>query len=69
VFIGLRWLMEGTRLGRLVRMVAEDPKLAQLAGVDVRRIYYGVFAFEGAAVAFCCGARRAARAHPHVDGL
>ena len=52
VFIGLRWLMESTRIGRLVRMVAEDPKLAQLAGVDVRRVYYGVFAFEGAAVAF-----------------
>lgn len=52
VFAGLRWVMDGTRVGRLVRMVAEDPKLAMLAGVDVRRVYYGVFAFEGAAVAF-----------------
>ncbi|MFT3805035.1 MAG: branched-chain amino acid ABC transporter permease [Burkholderiaceae bacterium] len=52
VFIGLEWGLERMRLGRLVRMVAEDPKLAQLAGVDVRRVYYGVFAFEGAAVAF-----------------
>lgn len=55
VFVGLRGVLDGTRLGRLVRMVAEDPKLAQLSGVDVRRVYYGVFAFEGAAVAFAAG--------------
>ena len=36
-------------------MVAEDPKLAKLAGINVRRVYYGVFAFEGAAVAFAAG--------------
>ncbi|MCD0504484.1 branched-chain amino acid ABC transporter permease [Bordetella petrii] len=52
VFIALKWVLDRTRIGRLVRMVAEDPKLAQLAGIDVRRVYYGVFAFEGAAVAF-----------------
>jgi branched-chain amino acid transport system permease protein len=52
VFGVLHYLIEHTRIGRLVRMVAEDPKLAELAGVDVRRVYYGVFAFEGAAVAF-----------------
>lgn len=51
VFIALKLVLERSRLGRLVRMVAEDPKLAQLAGVDVRRVYLGVFAFEGAAVA------------------
>ena len=55
VFICLKWVLDGTRIGRLVRMVAEDPKLAQLAGVNVRRVYYGVFAFEGAAVAFAAG--------------
>ncbi|MBE0550553.1 MAG: branched-chain amino acid ABC transporter permease [Rubrivivax sp.] len=55
VFISLKWVLDGTRVGRLVRMVAEDPKLAQLAGVNVRRVYYGVFAFEGAAVAFAAG--------------
>jgi len=55
VFAGLRWLLDGSRIGRLVRMVAEDPKLAMLAGVDVRRVYYAVFAFEGAAVAFAAG--------------
>ena len=33
-------------------MVAEDPRLTQLAGVNVARVYLGIFAFEGAAVAF-----------------
>lgn len=55
VFVSLKRVLDGTRVGRLVRMVAEDPKLAMLAGVNVRRIYYGVFAFEGAAVAFAAG--------------
>jgi branched-chain amino acid transport system permease protein len=55
VFASLKWILDGTRIGRLVRMVAEDPKLAMLAGVNVRRVYYGVFAFEGAAVAFAAG--------------
>ncbi|GAB3662066.1 branched-chain amino acid ABC transporter permease [Ramlibacter alkalitolerans] len=55
VFVTLKWILDGTRVGRLVRMVAEDPKLAMLAGVNVRRVYYGVFAFEGAAVAFAAG--------------
>jgi len=55
VFAGLKRVLDGTRIGRLVRMVAEDPKLAQLAGINVRRVYYGVFAFEGAAVAFAAG--------------
>ena len=52
VFVVLKLVLERTRVGRLVRMVAEDPKLAELAGVNVRRVYLGVFAFEGAAVAF-----------------
>src|SRR6185369_10644666 len=55
VFASLNAVLDGTRVGRLVRMVAEDPKLAMLAGVNVRRVYYGVFAFEGAAVAFAAG--------------
>ncbi|MFP5405431.1 MAG: branched-chain amino acid ABC transporter permease [Gammaproteobacteria bacterium] len=55
VFVGLKGVLDGTRVGRVVRMVAEDPKLAQLAGIDVRRVYYGVFAFEGAMVAFAAG--------------
>ena len=51
VFAALRLVVERGRLGRTARMVAEDPKLAQLAGIDVRRVYLAVFAFEGAAVA------------------
>lgn len=50
-FIALQFVLNKTKAGRLVRMVAEDPKLSQLAGINVEKIYYGVFAFEGAAVA------------------
>jgi len=32
--------------------VAEDPALARLGGIEVSRVYMGIFAFEGAAVAF-----------------
>lgn len=49
-FLVLKRVLDHTRLGRPVRMVAEDPKLAELAGVNVRNVYLGVFAFEGAAV-------------------
>lgn len=50
-FVALKLVLDRTRVGRLVRMVAEDPKLAELAGVNIRNVYLGVFAFEGAAVA------------------
>jgi branched-chain amino acid transport system permease protein len=50
-FAALKYVIDRTLIGRLARMVAEDPQLAQLAGVNVRRVYLGVFAFEGAAVA------------------
>lgn len=49
-FVALQFALNRTRLGAMVRMVAEDPKLAQLGGLKVSRIYLGVFAFEGAAV-------------------
>jgi branched-chain amino acid transport system permease protein len=55
LFLLLKRALDGSRAGRLVRMVAEDPKLAQLAGINVRGVYYGVFAFEGAAVALAAG--------------
>ncbi|CAB3627420.1 branched-chain amino acid ABC transporter permease [Achromobacter sp. K91] len=55
LFLLLKRVLDGSRAGRLVRMVAEDPKLAQLAGINVRQVYYGVFAFEGAAVALAAG--------------
>lgn len=51
LFIALALVLNRTRIGRLVRMVAEDPKLAELAGVNIRAVYLAVFAFEGAAVA------------------
>jgi branched-chain amino acid transport system permease protein len=52
VFLGLRYLLNATRFGTAVRMVAEDPELTRLAGIDISRVYMGIFAFEGAAVAF-----------------
>jgi branched-chain amino acid transport system permease protein len=52
VFLILHGVMHRTRAGLNVRMVAEDPKLAQLGGIDIKRIFLAVFAFEGAAVAF-----------------
>lgn len=55
LFIVLHLILGKARIGRQIRMVAEDPKLAQLAALNVRRIYYAVFAFEGAAVALAAG--------------
>jgi branched-chain amino acid transport system permease protein len=52
VFAALRYVVDHTRAGHVARMVAEDPQLALLAGIDVRRVYLAVFAFEGATVAF-----------------
>ncbi|MCW5734089.1 MAG: branched-chain amino acid ABC transporter permease [Enhydrobacter sp.] len=56
VLFGALWLvLNRTRLGALVRSVAEDPKLAQLFGIDAARVYIGVFVFECAAVALAAG--------------
>ncbi len=52
VFVLLHLALSRTVFGSSVRMVAEDPKLTQLGGLNVSRIYLGIFAFEGAAVAF-----------------
>ena len=53
VLFGAIWLvLERTRVGALVRAVAEDPKLAQLFGIDASLVYLGVFVFEAATVAF-----------------
>jgi branched-chain amino acid transport system permease protein len=49
-FILLKCIVERTGIGRTARMVAEDPPLALLAGIDIKKVYLGVFAFEGAAV-------------------
>lgn len=47
--------MYRTRIGRFTRMVAEDPRQATLSGINIRWVYYGVFAFEGIAVALAGG--------------
>lgn len=50
------WLvLNRTRAGALVRSVAEDPKLAQLFGINATLVYIGVFVFECAAVALGAG--------------
>ncbi len=52
VFIALHLVMRRSTIGAWVRMVAEDPALAQLGGLRITRVLLGIFAFEGAAVAF-----------------
>jgi len=52
VFLALQLVLTRTSFGTAVRMVAEDPPLTRLGGVDISRVYMGIFAFEGAAVAF-----------------
>jgi len=52
VFLALELVLNRTSFGTAVRMVAEDPPLTRLGGIDVSRVYMGIFAFEGAAVAF-----------------
>ncbi|WIX77318.1 branched-chain amino acid ABC transporter permease [Amycolatopsis carbonis] len=49
---GVTWFVLGrTNIGRLVRGVAEDPKLAQLYGIDAAKVYLGVFVFSAACAA------------------
>jgi branched-chain amino acid transport system permease protein len=52
LFAAIWFALERTRMGATVRAVAEDPKLAQLFGIDASAIYLGVFVFEAATVAF-----------------
>ena len=66
LLFGLLWLvMNRTRLGALVRSVAEDPKLAQLFGINAARVYIGVFVFECAAGG--AGRRPGGAAQPDPD--
>lgn len=51
VFVCLKYTIDSTRIGRIVRAIAEDPKLLELAGVNIKRVYLGIFVFEGASVA------------------
>ena len=46
------WLFtQRTRFGSVIRAVAEDPKLAELFGINARIVYLLVFVFECSAVA------------------
>lgn len=44
-------VLRRTGLGRIVRGVAEDPKLAQLYGIDAAKVYLGVFVFAAMSAA------------------
>ncbi|MCS3897145.1 branched-chain amino acid ABC transporter permease [Bradyrhizobium japonicum] len=49
---GAVWLFtQRTRFGSVIRAVAEDPKLAELFGINAKFVYLGVFVFECSAVA------------------
>lgn len=49
---GVVWLFtQRTRFGSVIRAVAEDPKLAELFGINARVVYLLVFMFECSAVA------------------
>jgi branched-chain amino acid transport system permease protein len=49
---GAVWLfMRRTRFGSVIRAVAEDPKLAELFGINAKVVYLLVFVFECSAVA------------------
>jgi branched-chain amino acid transport system permease protein len=50
-FAAVRYVLNRTRVGATVRAIAEDPKLAQLFGINAVIVYLGVFVFEAATVA------------------
>lgn len=45
------FVLARTNVGRIVRGVAEDPKLAQVYGIDAAKVYLGVFVFSAACAA------------------
>jgi len=51
LYAGTWWVLARTRAGHVVRGVAEDPKLAQLYGIDPAKVYIGVFVFSAVSVA------------------
>ncbi|MGD9803376.1 MAG: branched-chain amino acid ABC transporter permease [Hyphomicrobiaceae bacterium] len=56
VLYGAVWLfVNRTRFGAVIRSVAEDPRLAQLFGINAKLVYLAVFVFECAAVALAAG--------------
>lgn len=61
------WVLTKTNTGRIVRGVAEDPKLAQLYGINPAKVYIGVFVFAAASAALA-GAVIAPR-HPILTSI
>jgi branched-chain amino acid transport system permease protein len=51
LYIATFYVLGRTNTGRVVRGVAEDPKLAQLYGIDAARVYKGVFVFAAVSAA------------------
>lgn len=52
ILYGVVWLvLQRTRQGAIIRSVAEDPKLAQLFGIDSRSVYIAIFVLEAVLVA------------------
>ncbi|MDR1730594.1 MAG: branched-chain amino acid ABC transporter permease [Synergistaceae bacterium] len=47
----LAWFIQYTRMGKAMRAVAQDRTAAQLAGINVRRVYSVTFAVSGALAA------------------
>jgi len=48
LFLVLTWLVQGTRLGRQVRAVAESPRAARILGIDVDRAIAASFFISSA---------------------
>lgn len=61
------WVLTHTNAGRVVRGVAEDPRLAQLYGISPAKVYVAVFVFASACAAFA-GALIAPR-HPILTSI
>lgn len=61
------WVVSRTNTGRVVRGVAEDPKLAQLYGISPAKVYVAVFVFASACAALA-GALIAPR-HPILTSI
>lgn len=51
IYAATWWVLTRTNSGRVVRGVAEDPKLAQLYGINPAKVYVGVFVFAAASAA------------------
>ena len=51
LYVATFYVLRRTGIGRIVRGVAEDPKLAQLYGISAAKVYIGVFVFAAAAAA------------------